>query len=80
MITETEDLRIIRLTPSNYSVEYLCDDFKKLVDNTGITVGCVNKKLSAGTRSYRRMEFSNKEDPEMKKISFTDVRKTMKRE
>jgi hypothetical protein len=47
MITETEDLRIIRLTPSNYAVEYLCDDFEKLVDNTEITVGCVNKKLSA---------------------------------
>ena len=45
MITETEDLRIIRLNPSNQSVEYLCDDFEKLVDNTGITVGCV-------TRSY----------------------------
>ena len=68
MITEKEDLRIVLLNPSNYSVEYLCDDFEKLVDNTGITVGCVNKKLSAGTRSYRRMEFSNKEDPEMKKI------------
>ena len=60
--------------------EYLYDDFEKLVDNTGITVSCVNKKLSAGTRSYRRMEFSNKEDPEMKKINSTNVGKTMKRE
>ncbi len=51
MITEKEDLRIIRLNTSNYSVEYLYDDFEKLVDNTEITVGCVNKKLSAGTRS-----------------------------
>ena len=40
MITEKEDLRIVLLNPSNYSVEYLCDDFEKLVDNTGITVGC----------------------------------------
>ena len=35
--------------------EYLYDDFEKLVDNTGITGGCVNKKLSAGTK--RKMEF-----------------------
>ncbi len=62
MITETEDLQIIRLKPSNQSVD-LCDDFKKLVDNTGITVGCVNKKLSVGTRSYRRMEFQIKKIP-----------------
>ncbi len=62
MITETEDLRIIRLNPSNLSV-YLYDDFEKLVDNTGITVGCVNKKLSVGTRSYRRMEFQIKKIP-----------------
>ena len=80
MITETEDLRIVRLNPSNYSVEYLYDDFEKLVDNTEITVGCVNKKLSVGTRSYRRMEFQNKEDPEMKKINSTNVGKAMKRE
>jgi hypothetical protein len=63
MITEKEDLRIVRLNPSNYSVEYLCDDFEKLVDNTEITVGCVNKKLSVGTRSYRRMEFQIKKIP-----------------
>jgi hypothetical protein len=43
--------------------EYLYDDFEKLDDNTGITVGCVNKKLSAGTRSYRRMEFQIKKIP-----------------
>ena len=61
MITEKEDLRIIRLNPSNLSV-YLYDDLK-LVDNTGITIGCVNKKLSAGTRSYRRMEFQIKKIP-----------------
>ena len=60
MITETEDLRITRLNPSNQSDEYLYDDFEKLVNNTGITVGCVNKKLSAGSRSYRRMEFQKK--------------------
>ncbi len=63
MITENEDLRIVLLNPSNYSVEYLCDDFEKLVDNTGITVGCVNKKLSAGTKSYRKMEFQIKKIP-----------------
>ena len=63
MITEKEDLRIIRLNPSNQSVEYLYDGFEKLVDNTGITVGCVNKKLSVGTRSYRRMEFQIKKIP-----------------
>ena len=63
MITEKEDLRIVQLNPSNYSVEYLCDDFEKLVDNTGITVGRVNKRLSAGTRSYRRMEFQIKKIP-----------------
>ncbi len=63
MITETEDLRIIRLNPSNQSVEYLYDGFEKLVDNNGITVGCVNKKLSAGTRLYRRMEFQIKKIP-----------------
>jgi hypothetical protein len=63
MIIETEDLRITRLNPSNQSDEYLYDDFKKLADNTGITVGCVNKKLSSGTRSYRRMEFQIKKIP-----------------
>ncbi len=63
MITETEDLRIIRLNPSNYSVEYLYDEFEKLVNNTKITVGCVNKKLSAGTRLYSRMEFQIKKIP-----------------
>ena len=58
MITEKEDLRIVRLNPSNYSVEYLCDDFEKLVDNTRITVGCVNKKLSV--RKDRTEEWSFK--------------------
>ena len=62
-ITEKKDLRIVLLNPSNYSVEYLCDDFEKLVDNTEITVGCVNKKLSVGTRSYRRREFQIKKIP-----------------
>ncbi len=51
------------------------DDFEKLVDNTRITVGCVNKKLSAGTRSYKKNGVSNKEDPEMKKINFYKRRK-----
>ena len=45
----------------------MCDDFEKLVDNTGITVGCVNKKLSAETRSYRRMEFQIKKIPKWRR-------------
>ncbi len=80
MTTETEDLRIIRLNPSNYSVEYLYDGFKKLVDNTGITVGCKNKKLSAGTRLCRRMEFQIKKIPKWRRFTFTNVGKTLKRE
>ncbi len=63
MIAEKEDVRIIQLSSSNQSVEYLYDGFEKLVDNTGITVRCVHKKLSAGTRSYRRMEFQIKKIP-----------------
>ncbi len=70
MITEKEDLRIIRLNPSNQSAEYLCDDFEKLVDNTGITVGCVNKKLSVGTRYYRRMEFQIKKIPKRRRLTL----------
>ncbi len=62
MITEKEDLRIIRLNPSNYSVEYLYDNFEKLVNKPGYH-RCVNKKLSAGTRSNRRMEFQIKKIP-----------------
>ena len=68
MITEKEDLRIIRLNPSNYSVEYLYDDFEKLVNNTRIR--CVNKKLSAGTRSYRRMEFQIKKIPKWRRLTL----------
>jgi hypothetical protein len=79
MITEKENLRIIRLNTSNYSVEFLYDNFEKLVDNTGITVGCVNKKLSAEVKMVQKNGVSNKEDPEMK-INFTNVGKTMKRE
>ncbi len=51
------------------------DGFEKLVDNTGITVGCVNKKLSAGTRSYRRMEFRIKKIPKWRRLTFTNVGK-----
>ncbi len=50
--------------------EYLYDDFEKLVENTGITVGCVNKKLSAGTRSYRRMEFQIKKIPKWRRSTL----------
>ncbi len=70
IITEKEDLIIIRLNTSNYAVEYLCDDFEKLVNNTEITVGCVNKKLSAGTRSYRRMEFQIKKIPKRRRLTL----------
>ncbi len=57
MTTEKEDLRIIRLNPSNQSVEYLYEGFKKLVNNIKITVDCENKKLSAGTRFIEEWSF-----------------------
>jgi hypothetical protein len=60
MITETEDLQIIQLNLSYNSVKYLYDGFVKLVEHT---VDCVNKKLSAGIRWYRRMEFQIKKIP-----------------
>jgi hypothetical protein len=79
MITEKEDLRIIRLNPSNYSVEYLYDDFEKLVNNTRIPSLC-KQEVICWDKIIQKNGVSNKEDPEMKKINFTDVRKTMKRE
>ncbi len=56
------------------------DGFEKLVDNTGITVRCVNKKLSAGTRSFRRMEFQIKKIPRWRRLTFTNIGKILKRE
>jgi hypothetical protein len=57
IFTTEKDLQINQLIPSNYSVRYLYNGFKHLINNTAITVGCVNKKLSAGTRMRRGMEF-----------------------
>ena len=79
MITEKEDLRIIRLNPSNYSVEYLYDDFEKLVNNTRITSLC-KQEVICWDKIVQKNGVSNKEDPEMKKINFTKLGKTMKRE
>ena len=79
MITEKEDLRIIRLNPSNYSVEYLYDDFEKLVNNTRIPSLC-KQEVICWDKIEQKNGVSNKEDPEMKKINFTNVGKTMKRE
>ncbi len=78
-ITEKEDLRIIRLNPSNYSVEYLYDDFEKLVNNTRILSLC-KQEVICWDKIVQKNGVSNIKDPEMKKINFTDVRKTMKRE
>ena len=79
MITEKEDLRIILLNPSNYSVECLYDDFEKLVDNTRIPSLC-KQEVICWDKIVQKNGVSNKEDPEMKKINFTNVGKTMKRE
>jgi hypothetical protein len=79
MITEKEDLRIIRLNPSNYSVEYLYDDFEKLVNNTRIPSLC-KQEVICWDKIVQKNGVSNKEDPEMKKINSTNVGKTMKRE
>ena len=74
MITETEDLRIVRLNPSNYSVEYLYDDFEKLVNNTRIPSLC-KQEVICWDKIVQKNGVSNKEDPEMKNVG-----KTMKRE
>jgi hypothetical protein len=57
----------------------LYDDFKKLVNNTRIPSLC-KQEVICWDKIVQKNGVSNKEDPEMKKISFTDVRKTMKRE
>jgi hypothetical protein len=57
MVTTEKDLRINRLNPLNYSVGSLYDGFKKLINNTAIVVGCAGKKLSAGDRMRRGLEF-----------------------
>ncbi len=53
----------------------MCGDFEKLVDNTRITVGCVNKKFIRWDKIVQKKGVSNKEDPEMKKINFYEHRK-----
>ena len=79
MITEKEDLRIVLLNPSNYSVECLYDDLEKLVDNTRIPSLC-KQEVICWDKIKQKNGVSNKEDPEMKKTNFTNVGKTMKRE
>ena len=74
MITEKEDLRIIRLNPSNYSVEYLYDDFEKLVNNTRIPSLC-KQEVICWDKIEQKNGVSNKGDPEIKKTNFTNVGK-----
>ncbi len=50
----------------------MCDDFEKLVDNTGITVGI---EVISWDKIIQKNGVSNKEDPEMKKINFYKRRK-----
>jgi hypothetical protein len=57
----------------------LCDDFKKLVNNTRIPSLC-KQEVIRWDKIIQKYGVSNKEDPEMKKINFTNVGKTMKRE
>ena len=79
MITEKEDLRIIRESIANQSTEYLYDDFEKLVNNTRIPSLC-KQEVICWDKIEQKNGVSNKEDPEMKKTNFTNVGKTMKRE
>jgi hypothetical protein len=58
----------------------LYDDFEKLVDNTGITVGFCKQEVICWDKNIQKNGVSNKEDPEKKKINFTNVGKAMKRE
>ncbi len=68
-----KDLIFIRLNPSNQSVEYLYVSFEKLVNDTEITVDCVNN--ICWDKIVQKNWVSNKEDPEMKKINFYERRK-----
>ncbi len=56
-VTTDKDLRINRLNPSNYSFGSLYGGLKKLMNNTAITVGYANRKLVAGDRMRRGLEF-----------------------
>ena len=59
--------------------EYLYDDFEKFVNNTRIPSLC-KQEVICWDKIVQKNGVSNKEDPEMKKINFTNLRKTMKRE
>jgi hypothetical protein len=77
MVTTENDLQINRLNPSNFSVESLYDGFKKLINNTAITIGCVNKKLSAGDRMHRGLEFQIRRSQDNDE-KLCELRKTLK--
>jgi hypothetical protein len=76
-VTTEKDLQINRLNPSNYSVGSLYDGFKKLIINIAITIGCVNKKLSAGDRMRRGLEFQIRRSQDDDEKLF-ELRKTLK--
>ena len=76
MVTTKKDLRIARLNPSNYSVGSLYDGFKILLNNTAIAHGYSSKKLSAGDRMRRGLEFQiRRAQDEDDKLS--ELRKTL---
>jgi hypothetical protein len=51
--------------------------FKKLINNTAITIGCVNKKLSAGDRMRRGLEFQIRRSQD-NDDKLCELRKTLK--
>jgi hypothetical protein len=55
----------------------LYDGFKKLIINIAITIGCVNKKLSAGDRMRRGLEFQIRRSQDDDEKLF-ELRKTLK--
>ena len=59
--------------------EYLYDDFEKLVKHRDNCWLC-KQEVICWDKIIQKNGVSNKEDPEMKKINVTNVRKTMKRE
>lgn len=77
-VPTTKDMKINRLNPSNYSVGPLYNGFKSLMRNTSITVNCLNRKLEAGMRMRRAMEFqirrAQHEDEELHDL-MEDLRK-----
>ena len=60
--------------------EYLYDDFEKLVNNTRNNCWLCKQEVICWDKIVQKNGVSNKEDPEMKKINFTNAGKTMKRE